>query len=317
MRCVLKAAVSTDARGRRVITGLLEVQSPAPAAGPRSVPAAAQRRVPEPVSNGVAGPKSVASPGKAPELAQKALVVAHDWKEPLRTLAHYSELLRNRYQGRLDEDADDYLSFVHDASTRMKGELLRLFADTGDSTLSPASSGSPTTLPPPEGPSDTAAAFDRAVAYLAASISATKAEVTHGPLPPIMINEEELVQILMNLLGNAIKFHGDDPPRIHLSVARTGNEWLFSVEDNGIGVTDDDLPRLFTMFERGSGGRNVSGSGIGLAVCKSIVERNGGRIWAARNGSRGSTFFFTIPTHEIGAGAPRSAPRVTSLRPVR
>jgi light-regulated signal transduction histidine kinase (bacteriophytochrome) len=265
----------------------------------------------------MAGPRSAppATPSRPPEIAHRALAAAHDLKEPLRTLVHYSDLLRNRYSGKLDNDADEYLAFMHDAASRMRSEVQRLFSE--NDAPAPVSIPAPSATPPQAGaPADTGAAFERAVANLRASIVATNAVITHGPLPPISISEDELVQVLQNLIGNAIKFHGDEPPRVHVTVARTAAEWLVSVEDNGIGIPQEDMPRLFAMFERGSAPAHVNGSGIGLAVSRSIVERYGGRIWATRNGSRGSTFFFTVPVPEIGSGAPRSAPRMTSLRPV-
>jgi CheY-like chemotaxis protein len=301
VRCTLKAVLSTTATGQRIVTGTLDVTSSA-TSGPKSI---------APLTRPPLGPQSigptrrlqaVATPPPAPPsmvpskreetpaLAQRALHAAHDLKEPLRTLVHYSDLLKTRYRGQLDSDADEYLTFVHEAAVRMRGQVSRLFADSAEVSGGAGRSA------------DTLAVLERVVKYLRASITAIKAEVTHGPLPALPIAEEDLVQILQNLVGNALKFHGDAPPKVHVDVARTGSEWLVSVEDNGVGIASEDMPRLFSMFERGRRTQGVPGTGIGLALCKNIAERNGGRIWASRNVNGGTTFFFTLPQADEAFG---------------
>lgn len=320
VRCTLRAVLTQDATGRQILTGTLDVSAAAPtAASPKSIAGPPSMVPTRPTaSSSIAPPRRLQAvenslpPVRREEtsapLAQRALMAAHDLKEPLRTLVHYSDLLRTRYRGQLDSDADEYLTFVHEASLRMRSQVSRLFAEVTPAAGLTAGAGRNT---------DTLSVFERVVKYLHASISATRAEVTHGPLPALPVAEEDLVQILQNLIGNALKFHGEAPPRVHVDVARTGSEWMVSVEDNGIGIAAEDMSRLFSMFERGRRSQGVPGTGIGLALCKNIAERNGGRIWASRNLAGGTTFFFTVPAAPESNGSTDQGTKVSALRPNR
>jgi light-regulated signal transduction histidine kinase (bacteriophytochrome) len=141
--------------------------------------------------------------------------------------------------------------------------------------------------------------FDQAVVNLKLSIEENGASVSHDPLPTVVADESQLVQLFQNLIGNAIRFHNQEPPRVHVSGEQKGDEWLFSVSDNGIGIEPQYFDRIFQVFQRLHGGSN-SGSGIGLAICKRIVERHGGHIWVESESGKGSTFRFTIPLREGG-----------------
>ncbi len=133
------------------------------------------------------------------------------------------------------------------------------------------------------------------LANLTSSIEEHQASITHDPLPPVHGNESQLVQLLQNLIGNAIKFHGADAPKVHIGVRRDPQGWAFSVADNGIGIAPQYFERIFVIFQRLNPRENYPGTGIGLAICKKIVERHGGRIWVESAGDRGSTIWFTLP----------------------
>jgi light-regulated signal transduction histidine kinase (bacteriophytochrome) len=137
--------------------------------------------------------------------------------------------------------------------------------------------------------------IDRALANLQAAIEESGAEVTYDPLPAIAVDPSQLSRVFQNLIGNAIKFHGEESPRIHISAERKGGEWVFSVRDNGIGMNSDQFERIFMVFQRLHTREEYDGTGIGLAICKKIIERHGGRIWVESEEGKGSTFYFTIP----------------------
>jgi signal transduction histidine kinase len=299
VKCSLIATLTDEEGAAPLVTGLLE---------PRPAP------VPSP-----------APPARSSVLAEKALGAAHDLKEPLRTLEHYSETLRKRYRGRLDSDADEFLAYIHDAARRMKTQIAQLFQEVAAEAAPPAPPRAPephpvaplpTPAPPSRATTNTGIAFERALANLRASITAAGGKVTHGPLGTLPLADDELLQLFQNLIGNAVKFHGEQPPRVHVSVSQTGKDWLVSVEDNGMGVSAEDAPRLFSMFGRGRAAEGRPGSGIGLALCKSIVERHGGRIWASPNSDRGATFFFSVPVSSRAAAPQRSSSAAGAARPM-
>jgi chemotaxis family two-component system sensor kinase Cph1 len=145
------------------------------------------------------------------------------------------------------------------------------------------------------GPIDSEVALDQAIANLRVAIEEGGAVITHDPLPPLIADNSQIVQLFQNLLGNAIKFHGKEPPRVHVSARQENNEWVFSCRDNGIGIAPEYFDRVFVIFQRLHGREEYPGTGTGLAICKRIVERHGGRIWVESELNKGSTFYFAIP----------------------
>ncbi len=221
------------------------------------------------------------------ELEQFAYVASHDLQEPLRMVASYTQLLARRYQGRLDEKADRFIGFAVEGATRMQTLINDLLAfsrvGTGDQ---------------PAAPTEAEAALAAALANLRASAAAAEARVTHDPLPVVRMVPTHLLQLFQNLVGNALKFRGANAPRVHVSARRDGGRWTFSVRDNGIGIAPEYADRVFVVFQRLHGRAEHPGTGIGLAICRKIVERTGGRIWVEPAEGGGSTFFFTLPAVE-------------------
>ena len=217
------------------------------------------------------------------ELQQLAYVAAHDLQEPLRMVASYVELVAERYKGRLDEKADKYINYAVEGADRMKAlvDALRGFLVL-------------TTQARPFEPVDAAASILGALANLHQVIEEREAVVTHDPLPSIKGDPAQMVQLFQNLIGNALKFC-DGTPRVHVAAERTGEEWVFSVRDNGIGIAPEHQERIFQIFQRLHGRDKYPGTGMGLAICKKVVERHGGRIWVESRPGQGSTFFFTLP----------------------
>jgi PAS domain S-box-containing protein len=219
------------------------------------------------------------------ELQQFAYVASHDLQEPLRMVASYTQLLAERYKGRLDSDADEFIAYAVDGSNRMQGLIQDLLAysraGTNGKALRKISTESP---------------LQEALANLRATIQETGAVVTHGSLPVITTDGTQLAQIFQNLVGNAIKYHGAATPRVHVSAVKNGgNEWIFSVRDNGLGIDPQYFERIFVLFQRLHGQTEFKGTGIGLAICKKMLERLGGRIWVESQPEQGSTFYFALP----------------------
>ncbi len=219
------------------------------------------------------------------ELQQFAFVASHDLQEPLHAVSGYVQLLARRYKDKLDTDADDFIARTLDGVNRMQTLIKDLLAYSRVGTYGKTFK-----------PTDCKAAFNRTLTNLQAAIEESSAVVTHDPLPILMADASQLVQLFQNLIGNAIKFRSEEPPRVHISAEQKGNEWIFSVQDNGIGIDPKYTKDIFTIFQRLDSSRNYSGTGIGLALCKKIVERHGGRIWVDSEQGRGSTFYFTIQT---------------------
>lgn len=218
------------------------------------------------------------------ELQQFAYVASHDLQEPLRMVASYTQLLARRYKGRLDADADEFIAFAVDGANRMQmliNDLLQ-YSRVG-------------TRGKPFEPTDTKTVLDQTVSNLDVAIKESGAVLTHDTLPTVMADATQLTQVFQNLIGNAIKFRSKETPRIHVSAKEKENEWVFSVRDNGIGIDPQYFDRIFVIFQRLHGKTEYPGTGIGLAVCKRIVERHGGRIWIESEEGKGSTFYFTIP----------------------
>ncbi len=218
------------------------------------------------------------------ELQEFAYVASHDLQEPLRAVAGCVEILRRRYQGTLDARADEIIRHAVDGSARMQNLINDLLAYSRV-----GSRDQPFEL------ADSNAALRSALANLEVAITESGTAVTHDQLPKIVADQAQLAQLFQNLIGNAIKFHGSHAPVIHIGVERKKDEWRFSVSDNGIGIEPQYLERIFHIFQRLHGRAAYPGTGIGLAICKRIVERHGGRIWGESQPGEGSTFHFTFP----------------------
>ena len=222
------------------------------------------------------------------DLQQFAYVSSHDLQEPLRMVSSYTQLLAKRYKRRLDSDADEFIAFAVDGCNRMQGLIQDLLAysraGTNEKKLRKVSSEN---------------ALQKALINLRAAITQSGAVVTHDALPAITTDETQFTQIFQNLVGNAIKYRRAEVPRVHVSAARNdGNEWTFSVRDNGLGIDPQYFERIFVLFQRLHGRDEFEGTGIGLAVCKRIVERLRGKIWVESQLEKGSTFYFTLPDTE-------------------
>ena len=218
------------------------------------------------------------------ELEQFAYVASHDLQEPLRMVASFTQLLAKRYRGKLDEDADEFIGFAVDGANRMQMLINDLLAFSRVETRGK-----------PLEPTDCEAVLSHTLADLAAMVQETRAVVTHDPLPTVPADAVQMGQIFQNLLINALKFKGRETPKVHISARWQGDEWIFGVQDNGIGIDPQHQERIFTIFQRLHRREDFPGTGLGLALCKKIAERHGGRIWVESEPGRGSTFYFTIP----------------------
>jgi PAS domain S-box-containing protein len=222
------------------------------------------------------------------ELQQFAYVASHDLQEPLRMVASYTQLLSKRYKGRLDSEADEFIAYAVDGSNRMQGLIEDLLtysrAGTNGKALHEVSSEK---------------ALREALANLRATIQESGALVTHDSLPAITTDDAQLALVFQNLVGNAIKYHSAELPRVHVSATQNGGkEWIFSVRDNGLGIDSRYFERIFVLFQRLHGREEFKGTGIGLTICKKIVERLGGRIWVESQLEKGSTFYFALPERD-------------------
>jgi PAS domain S-box-containing protein len=218
------------------------------------------------------------------ELEQFAYVASHDLQEPLRMVASYTQLLEKRYKGQLDGDAREFIAFAVDGANRMQRLINDLLAYSRVQ-----SHGGSLEL------ADSQSALGDALANLASAIEESGAIVTNDDLPTVKADYTQFVQIFQNLIANAVKFHGETRPHAHVSARDLGQEWSFSVSDNGIGIEPQYFERIFAVFQRLHGQKEYPGTGIGLALCRRIVERHGGRIWVESEVGKGSTFHFTLP----------------------
>jgi len=222
------------------------------------------------------------------DLNQFAFAASHDLQEPLRMVALYSEMLQQKYTNRLDEKADQFISFIINGALRMEMLLKDLLAF---SQVGAVNEG-------PPAPVNTAAVVEKVLLNLGAAVVENRAVVTCDELPTVEAHEIRLVQLFQNLVGNAIKYRSADPPEIHISAKRQDEEWHFAVRDNGIGIHPDYVQQVFGIFKR-LHGHAYPGTGIGLSICQRIVEGYGGRIWVESTLGQGSTFFFTLPVRVV------------------
>jgi PAS domain S-box-containing protein len=218
------------------------------------------------------------------DLEEFAAVAAHDLREPLVGIAAYLKILQQRMRDTADSDSSKFISRALDIALRMDSLV--------QSLLSYARLG---TEPQAMEPTDCNVALERALSNLGAAIREGDATITRDSLPTVMANSSQVVQLYQNLISNAVKFAAADPLTIHFGATRQECEWIFSVQDNGIGLASADFDRIFRIFQRLETSRDRPGTGIGLANCKKIVEHHGGRIWVESEPGKGSTFFFSIP----------------------
>lgn len=217
------------------------------------------------------------------ELEQFAYVASHDLQEPLRMVTSYLQLLSRRYRGKIDEDADDFIAYAVDGAKRMHILINDLL------TYSRVGTRGKELIPV-----DSAVVLEQTLMALQVRIEEHEAIITTDPLPFVLADDVQLQQLFQNLIGNAIKFCGEASPRIYLSVQRQEDRWLFSVQDNGIGLDPKYAERIFVIFQRLHSREEFEGTGIGLAICKKIVERHGGTIWVESELGKGATFHFTL-----------------------
>jgi PAS domain S-box-containing protein len=222
------------------------------------------------------------------ELGQFAYIASHDLQEPLRMVASYTQLLSRRYKGRLDSDADEFIAFAVDGATRMQRLIQDLLAYSrvgtkGKELLKTSSE----------------AALKTALSNLRGAVEESGAQVTHDPLPSVLADEMQLIQLFQNLVGNAIKYQNSGIPRIHIGATNGGSQYQFSVRDNGLGIDPQYFEKIFGMFQRLHKREEFAGTGIGLAICKKIVERHGGQISVESQPGIGSTFCFSLTGSEI------------------
>jgi len=220
------------------------------------------------------------------ELQQFAYVASHDLQEPLRMISSYLQLIERRYKSKLDQDADEFIEYAVDGAKRLQNMINGLLeysrVETSGKSFEPV---------------DCEKVFGDTLANLKVAIEESNAVVTHDPLPTVMADRSQILQLFQNLIGNAIKFRSQEAPRIYVSSGRKGDDYTFSVKDNGIGIEEQYKDRIFDLFQR-LHSRGYSGTGIGLSICKRIVERHGGKIWLESTVDKGSTFYFRIPFKE-------------------
>jgi signal transduction histidine kinase len=220
------------------------------------------------------------------DLEQFAYVASHDLQEPLRMVTAYTQLLGERYRGKLDENADKYIGYASEGAQRMQVLIQDLLAFSRVGRNGVAS-----------GSVDCNAVMADVLQTLATAIQESAAIVTYGKLPTVWAERTQMAQLFQNLIGNAIKFRGKEPPVISVLAEKTALRWQFSVNDNGIGIAPEFTENIFVVFQRLHARTEYPGNGIGLAICKKIIERNGGKIWVEAQPGSGSSFKFTLPQH--------------------
>ncbi|HII93850.1 MAG TPA: PAS domain S-box protein [Methanosarcina sp.] len=222
------------------------------------------------------------------ELEQFAYVSSHDLQEPLRMIASYLQLLQRKYQGKLDEKADKYIYFAVDGASRMQNLINDLLEFSRVTTKAREFE-----------PTDLQSVLDRVLFDLDVSITENEASISYGSLPVVLADSVQFTQLFQNLISNAIKFRSEKTPKIEISAKKETDQWLFSVKDNGIGIDPKYSERIFEVFKRLHKREEYPGTGIGLSICKKIIERHGGQIWVESEPDKGSTFYFTLPVIPI------------------
>jgi PAS domain S-box-containing protein len=222
------------------------------------------------------------------DLQQFAYSASHDLQEPLRMVATYSDMLQRKFGGKLGPSGDEYIRYTIEGALRMEQLLRDLRAYTQASTMEQE----------PTEDIDAGKILDQALLNLDTAIKDSGASIARSDLPLVRLHEFQLQQLFQNLIGNAIRYRTDAPPKIQVAARRQGKEWLFSVQDNGIGIDPQYKEQVFGIFKRLHSTAEYPGTGMGLAICQRIVERAGGRIWVESQPGQGSTFFFTVPCKE-------------------
>lgn len=228
------------------------------------------------------------------DLNQFAYSASHDLQEPLRMVAIYSQMLERKYKGQLSGDANEYIEQIVRGARHMDMLLkdLLAYAQTVNISLENVQ------------PVDGGMVLERALSNLSAALAESNAAVTYDDLPEVRVQEVHLLQLFQNLIGNAVKYRADEPPRVHVSAKREEQGWAFAVKDNGIGIPPEYSDQIFRMFKRLHSSSKCEGTGMGLAICHRIVERYGGRIWVESEEGKGSTFWFTLPAGDDNNGRP-------------
>jgi signal transduction histidine kinase len=221
------------------------------------------------------------------ELEMFAYAASHDLQEPLRSVSSCVQLLQKRYAGAIDARADEFIAHAVGGSQRMQAMI--------DDLLTYSRVGAAGKM---QATTDSTLALEAACANLSSAITQSAGEITHDPLPTVYADAGQLTQLFQNLVGNALKFRGERPAKVHVASHCDGREWVFSVADQGIGIEPQYFERIFRLFQRLHTRQEYSGTGIGLTICQKIVQRHGGRIWVESVAGTGSTFFFTLLVHE-------------------
>jgi PAS domain S-box-containing protein len=213
-----------------------------------------------------------------------AYIASHDLKKPLQTIESFSKLLARRYKGKLDAKADEFISYIVEGVQRLQMLIKDLLEYSQIETKAKNIK-----------PTDFSFIVEEAMSNMKTAIDESNAVVTYNKMPTIMSDPQQMISLFQNLIDNAINFRSNKAPRVRISAERKGDEWVFAIRDNGIGIDPKDFEKIFVMFQRLHGSTDYPGTGIGLSICKKIVERHGGRIWLESETAKGSTFYFTIP----------------------
>jgi light-regulated signal transduction histidine kinase (bacteriophytochrome) len=218
------------------------------------------------------------------ELEQFTYIASHDLKEPLRMISSFTQLLEKRYKDKIDEDANDFIKFITEGVVRMQDLINSLLAYSRIGKLSKEFEKI-----------DLNDVLKNVIDNLQQLINETNAEVIYDSLPSLFVDKNQLLQVFQNLISNAIKFHGKESPQVRVSARPDNQCWVFSIRDNGIGIDPKDFERIFIIFQRLHAKDEYDGTGIGLAICKKIIEHHSGKIWVESEVGKGSTFYFSIP----------------------